>query len=97
MPRISPHVGKRISTAAAIFSGKSPTTILVYIVEKGTTIAGVSLPVAPQRTVGTALPVDDLNRGLDLKAIISGLTPPEPPQLWLIDMARERLHPVVPS
>jgi hypothetical protein len=74
MPRISPHVGKRISTAAAIFSGKSPTTILVYIVEKGTTIAGVSLPVAPQRTVGTALPVDVLNRSLDLKAAISGRT-----------------------
>ncbi len=51
----------------------------------------------PQGVVATALPVDALETGIDLKATISGRTPPEPPQLWLIGMAREWLHPVVPS
>jgi hypothetical protein len=32
-----------------------------------------------------------LETGIDLKATISDRTPPEPPQLWLIGMARERL------
>ena len=62
-----------------------------------TKIAGVSPAVAPQGVVGTALPVDALETGIDLNATISVRTPPEPPQLWLIGMAREWLHPVVPS
>ncbi len=56
-----------------------------------TKIAGVSPAVAHQGVVGTAVSVDALETGIDLKATISGRTPPQPPQLWLIGMARERL------
>jgi hypothetical protein len=35
--------------------------------------------------------VDALETGFDWKATISGRSPPEPPQRWLIGMAHERL------
>ena len=38
-----------------------------------------------------------LETGINLNATVFGRTPPELPQLWLIGMARKRLHPVVPS
>jgi hypothetical protein len=46
----------------------------------------------PQGVVGTALPVDALETGIDLNVTISVRTPPEPPQLWFIGMAREQLR-----
>ena len=42
--------------------------------EKYPGIAGVSPAVTPQGIVGTALPIDALETGIDLKATISGRT-----------------------
>ncbi len=74
------------------FLAKASLPLPDYLLAKYSGNVGVSPAVAPQGAVGIALPVNVLDTGFDLKATISGRTPPEPPQLWLIGMSRERLH-----